>query len=333
MDSMISAKSLSFIQQCLSSVPVIVLGSGASAAYGLAGMAQLAQHLVNSISPEPVHLSKWNELKRLLASGVDLETALHQVAIPEPLEKKIINSTRELILQQDMDAFHSVLSGDIRLPLGELLQYLRRTTHQTITVVTTNYDRLAEYAIEQAGLNLNMGFSGQYYRQFNRFQRQPASVELLKVHGSLDWFSNNDNVEISLPDMASHQDASLSPLMVTPGIRKYEHTHHDPFRTIITKADAAFDTANSILCVGYGFNDTHIQPKLINRLRQGRIPIVIAARSLTASAAKFIKSATASNVIGIEKYNQDTRIMHRDGEEIVENRSFWSFDELIKLVM
>ncbi|ANS73769.1 hypothetical protein AWM70_03600 [Paenibacillus yonginensis] len=125
----------------------------------------------------------------------------------------------------------------------------------------------------------------------------------------------------------------MVPLMVTPGIRKYEHTHNEPFRSIIARADSAFENANSILCVGYGFNDNHIQPKLIDKMRQGKTPILIATKKLSDSGMRFIKSATSSTVFGIEEFKSGTRIVFSDKEEIIEELSFWSLEELIKLVI
>lgn len=39
-------------QQCIESVPVIVVGSGASMGHGLPGMWDLAQHLIKNVDPE-----------------------------------------------------------------------------------------------------------------------------------------------------------------------------------------------------------------------------------------------------------------------------------------
>lgn len=329
----LSEKSLGLIQRCISLNPVIVLGSGASAAYGFAGMSQLAIHLIQSITPDQEDNEKWNDFKAELESGIDLESALHKVSVSEKLEKQIILRTRDLILRRDIEVFTALLKNEIHLPLGKLLQHVGRTANQTLKVVTTNYDRMAEYAIDQALLKCNTGFSGEYQKSFTGFHRNPTDqVELLKVHGSLDWFLSDDVNVVSIPDIISEQ-TTLTPLMVTPGARKYEHTHNDPFRSTIARADIAFETASSILCVGYGFNDNHIHSKLNDKLRQGKAPILIATRTLSDSAMKFIKSARVANVIGIEEFNGGTKVVFHDGEEIIEDLSFWSLDELIKLVM
>lgn len=321
------------IQKSISLVPVIVLGSGASAAYGYAGMSELARHLLETIDPAPEDEAKWKAFASEIAGGTDLESALQKVMISGPLELDIIRKTRELILRQDAEVFHRMVKNEIVLPLGTLLQHLRRTANQKIRVVTTNYDRLAEYAIDQALLSCDNGFYGKYQKTFRGLQASGNDkIELLKVHGSLDWFITEDQRVVSLPDSVSGS-LELTPLLVTPGIRKYEHAHNEPFRSIISRADAAFESARAILCIGYGFNDNHIHLKLVEKMRQGRTPILIATKKLTDNALQFIRRAPSSLVMGIEQFHQGTRVVYSDREIILEDDAFWSLDELIKLVM
>ena len=44
------------------------------------------------------------------------------------------------------------------------------------------------------------------------------------------------------------------------------------------EADLALDSGNSFFCVGYGFNDDHIQPKLLEKCRQYNKNIVVLAK-------------------------------------------------------
>ncbi|EMM5102362.1 hypothetical protein WAT02_000312 [Serratia marcescens] len=76
--------------------PVIILGSGASAAYGMSGMSGLAKHLV--AETDLTGLSKdeiiaWEHFCQVLQDGVDLESALHKVVVSEILTARIIKST------------------------------------------------------------------------------------------------------------------------------------------------------------------------------------------------------------------------------------------------
>lgn len=76
--------------------PAIILGSGASAAFGMSGMGALADHLKNSVDNttlEPVECIEWDKFVTLLDTNVDLESALHQVNLSERLTGEVVRNT------------------------------------------------------------------------------------------------------------------------------------------------------------------------------------------------------------------------------------------------
>lgn len=78
-------------QHYYSQVPTIILGSGASAAFGLAGMGALAKHLIEKIELSDCDnecIDKWEEFVHVLNSGKDLESALLEVRLPAFLTTK-----------------------------------------------------------------------------------------------------------------------------------------------------------------------------------------------------------------------------------------------------
>lgn len=94
--------------------PIIILGSGASAAHGMSGMWALAKHLiektdVSELSEE--ELECWGIFCQKLTDGVDLETALHQVNVSKELTNRIINSTWSLINFEDCNVFDNALQN------------------------------------------------------------------------------------------------------------------------------------------------------------------------------------------------------------------------------
>jgi hypothetical protein len=221
-------------QRCLKAAPVIVLGSGASAPYGLPTMRTLGQHLVDSIDAggfTPAEQELWTEFKTALATK-DLESALHAVKLSEPLSKSVICKTWALISKADTDAFHRLITNANLLAITRLYRYLFDCVHRTISVVTTNYDRLAEYGADAAGVCHYTGFTYGYLRDrqpANRVSflqdRKPArTVEIWKVHGSIDWFADATDQVIGLPPMPS-LPGGMTPAIVTPGIEKFERTH------------------------------------------------------------------------------------------------------------
>jgi hypothetical protein len=127
-----------------------------------------------------------------------------------------------------------------------------------------------------------------------------------KVHGSIDWFLNADGVAVALPYRDQYPE-TFTPLLVTPGTSKYEITHQEPFRSIMANADAALSQANSYLCIGYGFNDRHIQPKLVERARHDGVPIVILAKKLSDPAKAFISGCKNRFLLALEDNGATTK--------------------------
>lgn len=323
-------------QKCLEAVPAIVLGSGASAAYGVGGMGTLRTHLVNSITPSTGDESGWEAFKASLDVTNDLEQSLRDVTLSPTAVAAVVRQTRSMVLADDVSVFARVLANPRELALSRLYRYLFNSTHTTLSVVTTNYDRLAEYAADAARYGHDTGFSHGYFRYFSPEQtlsnrsRNARTVEIWKVHGSIDWFVDDDHVAIALPNQ-SVTPANHIPLLVTPGTTKYEETHREPFRSIITNADSALSRAAAYLCIGYGFNDIHIQQKLVERVRHQATPVVILARTLTTKAREFLTSCTDSSYLALERSGTATVAYFRDEPDGVElpNTAFWDLTQFL----
>ena len=149
---------------------------------------------------------------------------------------------------------------------------------------STNYDRLAEYASSLAKAVICTGYSQNLIGHFSNsiqsnnlasLKGYKGQVNIWKVHGSLDWFKSKEDENIQLPNR-QHIPQDYNPLIVTPGLSKYSETHNEPYRTIFTQADSEIEKANGFLCIGYGFNDIHVQPKLIEQIKNKKpIPSII----------------------------------------------------------
>lgn len=161
------------------------------------------------------------------------------------------------------------------------------------------------------------------------------ALELWKVHGSLDWFQNQDGVVVSLP-LHDRHPRGFEPVMVSPGIRKYELRHDEPFRSVLTAADAALQRARACLCIGYGFNDRHIQAVLVRRCHEEDLPIVILARTLTPAARDFLSSGRCGrNFLALERAGEGTRVFeppHPQGYELPEI-SVWHLEGFLDHIL
>ena len=327
-------------QECLKKWPVIVLGSGASIPFGLPSMKELACRLIQS-KPGNMSNGQDSDLWKCFVSKLqthNLEDALMAINLSEPLYDHIIEQTWMCIRTADKKVFERIMANEILLPLTRLYRHLFGSTHRKLSIVTTNYDRLAEYAADRAGYCHYTGFTYGYFCQlqthpklsFIQDGQLARTVDIWKVHGCLDWFTNTDNHVIALRS-ADSIPTSCRPAIVTPGIKKYEQTHGEPFRSIITGADAALTNAAAYLCIGFGFNDQHIQPKLMERWRQGEALLVVLTRTLSDSAKSMLGKSDGRRFLALEKMHDGTRMWshHHPKGEFIENVQLWNFPDFL----
>lgn len=336
-------------QKCLRESPVIVLGSGASIPAGLPSMKKLADHLKGS-TPDGIlpntDQNLWDKfINKLVIEGKDLESALQEIQLNRKLSDHVIEQTWNLVSKADTCAFEKVLGNVTHLPLVRLYRHLFDSTGETVSVVTTNYDRLAEYAADHAGFCHYTGFSYGYLRKrqqprsrlyFKRERDNKAArtVNIWKVHGCLDWFIDQDDQVIAITSARTILDG-WQPAIVTPGINKYESAFREPFRSIITGADEALASANAYLCIGFSFNDKHIQPKLLDRWKQGKAFLVILTRTLKENVKEMLKKENNQEFVALEQLEQSgngTRMWSNKYPEgvSIEGVSLWNLSTFLK---
>jgi len=327
-------------QRYYSQFPAIILGSGASAAFGLSGMGSLSKYLLEHVDIsgcDPAALDKWSEFSEALGRGVDLETALHDVRLPPELTSQVVLHTWGLLNPQDIQVYQGSIQQPDFFALSRLIKGMFRSANSEIDIITTNYDRLAEYAIEQAGYHHYTGFSHGYSRvQANKaYLTCERIVNVLKVHGSLDWFQSPMGDVVAFGQQAS-VPTDFYPQIVTPGIEKYSRTYHEPFRTIIHLADDAIRRASSYLCIGFGFNDEHIQEKLVEKCVREDASITLVTRDLSEAARGFLVDGNVSNYLAIERGETDKQSIiysSENVEPIMVDGDYWSFNGYLSLII
>ncbi|WP_386079077.1 SIR2 family protein [Vreelandella sp. F11] len=327
-------------QEFYGKAPVIILGSGASAAHGMSGMWALANHLIahTDVSGLSAHeLEVWEKFCQVLGDGVDLESALHQVAPSEELTSRIIKATWMLINSEDIEIFRKSLQDNTMFSLSRLLDHMFRSSLKKINIITTNYDRLAEYACDQSRTHHYTGFTHGFFRQLAGPTEITSArrVNIWKVHGSLDWFQTPLEDTVALSNIQEIPD-NYQPQIVTPGTQKYQKTHLEPFRSIINHADIAISEAGSYLCIGYGFNDEHIQPKLMMKCLRQKTPVTIITYSLSESVKKLIIDGNAQNYLAIERGDTDDQSIvysSLDKAPVTVEMNIWSLEGYLSLII
>ena len=322
---------------------VLVIGSGLSCAEGVPGMAALGHHLVTHI---PASLSEddsklWEEIHPLIASE-GLEAALLKKAPSPSLEAAIVQSTADFIADAEAAIISEVFNNSRQLRLTSLIPHLLRPD-AGIPVITTNYDRLAEIACEEAGLGVDTMFCGNFAAKLDplesfwsfcrnvklvagknvRYKFAPKA-NIFKPHGSLDWYHREGN------PVRYAGTLPLPRLIITPGLNKFRNGYESPFDKHREKANDAIDKARRFLIVGYGFNDDHLETHLTPRIKSG-VATVILTFSLSQKARDIVMSN--SNVIAIEFYTSDgiegSNIIVEGKETFYPDINYWDLEGFV----
>lgn len=196
-----------WLQTIFSNKLVVIIGSGLSCAEGLPSMGQLALRLKERMDERLPDKDKsvWAKISAVLDSE-GLEGALLKHSASDAIESEIIKITAEYVLCEEQKAVNKCITENRRLKFSYLLPYISATNPKTADIITTNYDRLIEFAAEYENWGVDSMMVGRYWGEHNpdlsdKLQvkcigsrikgKSPKLVyrnhiKIFKPHGSLD---------------------------------------------------------------------------------------------------------------------------------------------------
>lgn len=320
------------VQDYVSDVPLILFGTGGTIPYGIPGMGKLSEHLIKNLDYKYIDNQEWSKFISNIRDGKDLESALTDITLDDEILNDIVVKTWELVNEYDLKFFYETILNNKVLPISQLLRKFYEPTPQCVNVITTNYDRIIEYACDQMSIPIDKRFDGYYYKNFSESKiKKNKVVNLIKVHGSLDLFKDKNGRVHSIP-LQKDIPKEFIPEIVTPGENKYKSILVGEYRDLIHIADDFISNAKSFLCIGYGFNDEQIQRNIISKISIG-IPIVIVTKELSEKSKQLIVKNSTKYII-IEQYEKDTRktAFYINGEEALIDGEYWSVDKFLEII-
>lgn len=307
----------STIQSYLNEPPLVIWGSGATIGFGLPSMSKLKDEIGKSVS---MFDKTCTDLEAELGKD-KYEPALPEIrkVIRDVVNEADVNAKR--LLLNNSDAFEGILC---------LTRFCYEPHPKVMNVVSTNYDRILEYVWGYYGFHFSDGFDQHELSGFdeNNFKEREI-INLLKVHGSLNWFDVDHEVR------KLSTDFGFDPVMIPPGKNKYRTTHNSPYRELMQKSDDAIKKAPSFLVVGFGFNDEHITPLVRKKTKLGT-PIVVVTKQVTTTTEQQLEKA--KKVIYIEADTDITKSHIRIIEngstlsDSVENGQYWSLNKFMDIL-
>lgn len=170
-----------------------------------------------------------------------------------------------------------------------------------INIVTTNYDLFNEYSLESNRIVYSTGFENNLYRNFNvnsfkqrvvddtnRYKDvwQPTSKEanLLKIHGSINWTSNESG-QLIQKDLFKQSDEEI---IIYPTMLKHRQTAQAPYSELFREFANVLQVPNTVLIVmGYGFPDEHINNIISQNLKHQDFTLIVFGDTSEDNMKKF----------------------------------------------
>ena len=200
----------------------------------------------------------------------------------------ITSITGEFISSIDQENAFKISEGTATWPATGLFEHLVNNVSESdpsLHVVTPNYDTLFEHACDAAGICYTDGFMGVMERRMDwsgafrslvspqtgiyssrtkRVGKLRKHARLYKVHGSLSFFFHKNSLIENTswmwdPPQFAHR------VMITPGFTKYESLQHHR-QELLGSADKAVERSSRFLFLGYGFNDSHLERYINEKL-------------------------------------------------------------------
>lgn len=342
------------VQRIFRATPAVLVGSGFSCGFGLPGMGDLGTHLLAKVEP----LLKADDAKALWLGAADaikanLEAGLNTIpqgaAGRDEVVTAIRHETAKLILAATAYAERLILEDPA--PGGHApARLLRRLFEgapqnaESIPIITTNYDTLLELFCDLAELPLDTGFTGfrrrkpriapifqtQYSRVwaaekrggYQADHRPCKTVRLHKPHGSISWLATPDG-----PVEALNDNTDAARAIVIPGPSKYQDALVNTlFDSMRTEMNGVVVGASALFCLGFGFNDDHLQGVIRARL-DARMPMILLTRGATESIEQILQTYPHA----IAFFKQDAGATCRwQGNSFVVDEPLWQLDDFLK---
>lgn len=306
------------VQQFLRPHPVIIWGSGATIPYGLPSMNDLSKKLKPKLGGIDGNADLETELGKVDDSKID--------EIKKIIRDEVVKGDRTCLKKslEDTNYFEAII---------KMMEKFYNSHPKKIDIVTTNYDCVLEYALSKSNYNFTDGFTGRSLSKFNpEAFGERKIINLIKVHGSLNWFSDENNDIFYLP--CEHDSNKLKYRMVVPARNKYHEASQEPYRTLIKKSDNAIEKASSFLVVGFGFNDEHLTPKIDDKIKAST-PIVIITKKATDSCIGKLKNA--GKYCLFEESDSQTKVRFKKGKDSDQKtvglkEDYWKLDKFMEIL-
>ena len=280
----------------------LLLGAGASYEAGFPLMTDLTKAVIDNLSDSQVQLiiellNEDYDGSIDLTKGIpNIEVVADRISIRAIKSGETGNGKYLDIISDIRGAIVSIITSisnpnlNYHINMLQAFKRIRESVSAPLWIFTTNYDPLIELAAAEVGVPVNDGFLGAGPLRFldsrsltsvsgsingSHFEhRKGLQINLVKLHGSIDWWSTKDGVHVPKVYSTVDQTRLRHPVVRTiifPQKSKVYETMDFPYDQFWRVASGTLGQGCKFLTtIGYSFGDEHINrtlliPYLFNR--------------------------------------------------------------------
>ncbi|MBK6458205.1 MAG: SIR2 family protein [Gemmatimonadetes bacterium] len=271
-----------------------LLGAGSSRCAGLPLTAELTEELLQSASLDEPSKQLLNAVRTQFA---DASNATFEDFLSEIVDLHAITQRRDArassirtvnvggvdydgaLLQTAIDKIKLGISAIIgeKRTIETHRSFVRATHRNTrdgrstgvVDYLVLNYDTVLEDALAFERIPYADGIDGGASGWWNPlvFDREGLGARVLKLHGSIDWVEQGEDVlPRRIGSFVQGGDASSRRILIWPASTKYRETQLDPYAQILARARSVlrpnFGEQRVLTICGYSFGDAHINVEL-----------------------------------------------------------------------
>lgn len=259
----------------------VLLGAGASACAGYPLMAALTNKVLGRLPQQDFTLvhDMWESVKG--AAGVNIEAVLGKlyslldVCDTKPNVARVDRGEVERCLSavEEEIARPFLVEKDISVHRRLVRRVCDLNSKAPGVVATSNYDLLVERACEAEQVWCLDGFVGSEKRGWSieslplwvgtvgerrRFRSHEKSIRLLKLHGSVSWGTDGDQV-VAFPGGRIPKGGRWVRRLVYPTPRKVGEGFGEPYSSLLRYFAEVADRPNGLLVtLGFSYRDDHL---------------------------------------------------------------------------
>jgi len=136
---------------------------------------------------------------------------------------------------------------------------LKLGENATIKIFTTNYDTAVENVCKNLQIEFNDGFASSTFDDYKRFYPNrlgKGSVQLYKLHGSVNWWSDINRQVVFRLSLDLEGTKGVKTMMIYPA--EIESTFSYPFNILQSHFISSLIDAHRVIAIGHKFGDVNI---------------------------------------------------------------------------